>query len=255
MTIAIIPARMASTRFPGKPLAKIHGIPMIGHCYFRSKMSDSVDEVFIATCDEKIRQYAVSIGAPCIMTANTHERASDRIAEAMLKIENKTNVEHNIVVLVQGDEPMLHPKMIDVTVSALEIDPNINVSNGYAKIATEEEFNDPNEVKVVIDSNSNAMYFSREPIPSTKKWDGKVPMYKQVCIIPFKRDYLLEFNRLPQSDLEKIESVDMLRVLETGSKVKMVPMKTETFSVDTQEDLQKVIQAMANDKLISRYRN
>ena len=253
MTIAIIPARMASTRFPGKPLAKIHGVPMLGHCYFRTKMSDSLEDVFIATCDEEIRQYAVSIGAPCIMTADTHERASDRIAEAMLKIENKTNVEHNIVVLVQGDEPMLHPKMIDVTVSALEIDPNVNVSNGYAKIATEEEFNDPNEVKVVIDSNSNAMYFSREPIPSTKKWDGKVPMYKQVCIIPFKRDYLLEFNRLPQSDLEKIESIDMLRVLETGSKVRMVEVFQQSLSVDTINDLGRAVELMEGDILMETY--
>ena len=255
MTIAIIPARMASTRFPGKPLAKIRGVPMLGHCYFRTKMSDSLEEVFIATCDEEIRQYALSIGAPCIMTADTHDRATDRIAEAMLKIEHETNVRHEIIVLVQGDEPMLHPEMIDVTVKALEMDPNLNVANGYAKIKTKEEFEDPNEVKVVIDSESYAMYFSREPIPSSKKWGGEVPMYKQVCIIPFRRDYLLEFNKLAQTSLEKIESIDMLRVLETGSQVKMVEFFHQSLSVDTIKDLSRVVKLMERDELVSAYIN
>ena len=253
MTIAIIPARMASTRFPGKPLAKIRGVPMLGHCYFRTKMSDSLEDVFIATCDEEIRQYALSIGAPCIMTADTHDRATDRIAEAMLKIEQKTKVLHEIVVLVQGDEPMLHPEMIDVTVKALEMDPNLNVSNGYAKIATKEEFEDPNEVKVVIDNDSNALYFSREPIPSRKKWDGEVPMYKQVCIIPFRRDYLIEFNKLSQTRLEKIESIDMLRVLETGGQVKMVEVFNQSLSVDTIKDLGRVVDLMEGDVLMGSY--
>ena len=107
----------------------------------------------------------------------------------------------------------------------------------------------------MIDSESYAMYFSREPIPSSKKWNGEVPMYKQVCIIPFRRDYLLEFNKLAQTSLEKIESIDMLRVLETVSQVKMVEVFHQSLSVDAIKDLQNVIQAMANDKLISRYRN
>ena len=253
MTIAIIPARMASTRFPGKPLAHIHGIPMIGHCYFRSKMSSCLDGVYIATCDEEIREYSQSIGAPCIMTADTHERASDRIAEAMLKIEGDTGSAHEIVVLVQGDEPMLHPEMIDATVSALENNADVQVVNGFAKIDTVEEFADPNEVKVVIGANNNAIYFSREPIPSLKKWDGDVPMLKQVCIIPFRRDYLLEFNATPQTPLEKIESIDMLRTIESGGKVRMVEMHHESLSVDTQNDLDRVVEKMAGDALMAAY--
>ncbi len=255
MTIAIIPARMASSRFPGKPLAKIHGIPMIGHCYFRSKMSPCLDEVYIATCDEEIRDYAKSIGAPCIMTANTHERASDRIAEAMLKIEADTGDRHAIVVLVQGDEPMLHPDMIDATVKALEDDLSVNVTNGVAEIGTAAEFEDPNEVKVVVGPDGYAIYFSREPIPSRRKWDGEVPMLKQVCIIPFRRDYLLEYNETPQTPLEKIESVDMLRIIENGGKIRMVPMEHETLSVDTPKDLERVVEAMTDDELRAHYEN
>ncbi|MDC0189708.1 3-deoxy-manno-octulosonate cytidylyltransferase [Rhodospirillales bacterium] len=253
MTIAIIPARMASTRFPGKPMAPIHGIPMIGHCFYRSKMSNCLDAVYIATCDEEIREYALSIGAMCIMTASTHERASDRIAEAMLTIENESGVQHETIVLVQGDEPMLHPEMIDLTVKALEEDPNLLVVNGMAEIATLKEFEDPNEIKVVFDRNLDAIYFSREPIPSKTKWDGKLSMWKQVCIIPFRRNYLLEFNDTLQTPLEKIESIDMLRVIESGGTVRMVKMPNHTVSVDTQEDLDMVSQLMKSDSLIGRY--
>lgn len=253
MTIAIIPARMASSRFPGKPLADIHGIPMIGHCFFRARMSPVLDAVYIATCDEEIRDYASTIGAPCIMTADTHERASDRIAEAMLKIEDDTGTLHDIVVLIQGDEPMLHPDMIDVAVRGLEDDPSVNVTNGVVAMNTVAEFEDPNEVKVVVDANGYAMYFSREPIPSRSKWDGDVPMLKQVCIIPFRRDYLLEYNETPQTPMEKIESVDMLRIIETGGKVRMVETHHETLSVDTPEDLERVKGMMENDPLMARY--
>jgi 3-deoxy-manno-octulosonate cytidylyltransferase (CMP-KDO synthetase) len=253
LTIAIIPARMASSRFPGKPMADIHGVPMIGHCYYRALISRSLDGVYIATCDTEIRDYASSIGAPCIMTADTHERASDRIAEALLKIEEETGTRHDIVVLVQGDEPMLHPDMIDTLVGAMEEDLSIEVANGVAPIDSVEDFEDPNEVKVVVDGTGNAIYFSREAIPSRQKWDADVPMLKQVCIIPFRRDFLLRFNETPQTPLEVIESVDMLRIIETGGKVRMVPMEHRTLSVDTPHDLERVCALMAGDALMARY--
>ncbi|HLF97495.1 MAG TPA: NTP transferase domain-containing protein, partial [Methylococcaceae bacterium] len=117
--IGIIPARMASSRFPGKPLAPIHGIPMIGHVWFRCKMSKTLSEVYIATCDEEISHYAEQISAPCIMTADTHERATDRTAEAMLKIEAQTGRRTDIVVMIQGDEPMTLPEMIDESIAPL----------------------------------------------------------------------------------------------------------------------------------------
>jgi len=238
--IGVIPARMASTRFYGKPLAKILGIPMIGHVYFRSKMSKILDEVYIATCDKEIMDYAKSIGAKAIMTKDSHERASDRTAEAMLKIEKETGAKVAIVVMVQGDEPMIHPEMIDEAVKPMLNDDSILVVNLMASLKTREEQNDPNEVKVAVDKQDFAMYFSREPIPSWKKGAKDVPMLKQVCIIPFRRDFLIKFNQLEPTPLEIIESVDMLRAMEHGYKVKMVRTEFQTYSVDTQEDLQHV---------------
>ena len=251
--IGIIPARMASSRFPGKPLAKIHGIPMIGHVYYRSKMSSILSEVFIATCDDEIMKYAEMIGAPAIMTLASHERASDRPAEAMQKIERNYNKKIDIVVMIQGDEPMIDPSMIDDAIGPMQSDPEIQVVNLMSRLDTPEEHEDPNEVKVVVDQKSFALYFSREPIPSRKKGALQVPMLKQVCIIPFRRDFLLQFNNMAPTPLEIIESVDMLRVLEHGDKVKMVMSDHRTYSVDTPDDLEYVKKCMKNDTLMSRY--
>ena len=252
--IAIIPARMASTRFPGKPLVDIHGVPMIGHVYFRCKMSRLLNDVYIATCDEKIKQYAESVKAKCIMTSNTHERCSDRTAEAMLKIEQETNKKIDVVVMVQGDEPMIIPEMLEQAIKPLIEDSTVNVVNLMANLITTKEFEDPNEVKVVVDNNNNALYFSREPIPSRKKGLKNIAMRKQVCVIPFKRDYLLTFNSLEPTSLEIIESIDMMRILEHGGQVKMVYTPYRTLSVDTVEDLESVIELMRKDKLMEVYR-
>ena len=252
--IAIIPARMGSTRFPGKPMAKIHGVPMVGHVYFRTQMCSLLGETYVATCDQEIYDYILSVGGKVVMTSDSHERCSDRTAEAMLKIESATGLEVDIVVMVQGDEPMVTPEMIEAAVTPMLEDPTINVANLMARIRTVEEFEDPNEVKVVVDLNSRALYFSREPIPSRRKGVKDVPMLKQVCIIPFRRDYLLEFNRLPETQLERIESVDMMRVIEHGGQVKMVMTSTETLSVDTPEDLQRVVASMKEDALIGGYK-
>lgn len=251
--IAIIPARMASSRFPGKPMAEIHGTPMIGHVYFRTKMCTLLSETYIATCDQNIFDYIFSIGGKAVMTANTHERASDRTAEAMIKIESEIGRRVDIVVMVQGDEPMLTPGMIEQAVTPMLADTSIRVVNLMARINTTEEFEDSNEVKVVVDLESNAIYFSREPIPSRKKGAENVPMLKQVCIIPFQRNFLLKFNELKPTPLEIIESVDMMRVIEHGYKVKMVFSDALTLSVDTAEDLVRVEKLMRNDSLIKQY--
>jgi 3-deoxy-manno-octulosonate cytidylyltransferase (CMP-KDO synthetase) len=251
--IGIIPARMASSRFPGKPLALINGIPMIGHVYFRSKMSEVLDEVYIATCDKEVLDYARSIGAKALLTKDSHERATDRTAEAMLKIERETGSKTDIVVMIQGDEPMIVPEMIDEAVRPLIKDRSILITNLMAPLATREEQEDPNEVKVVTDRQDYAMYFSREPIPSSKKGAKNIEVLKQVCVIPFRRDFLIKFNELEPTKLEIIESVDMLRALEHGFKVKMVATKYVTFSVDTQDDLAHVSKLMLDDKMVDIY--
>jgi len=251
--IGIIPARMESSRFPGKPLAKINDIPMIGHVYFRSKMSTLLDDVYIATCNEEIKNYVNSINGKPIMTSTKHKRASDRIAEALLKIEKNTGEKTDIVVMIQGDEPMIFPEMIDEAVKPFLEEKNIVVSNLMAPIKTKKEHEDPNEVKVVVDKNNFALYFSREPIPSNKKESNNNYMFKQVCIIPFTRDFLIKFNELKPTPLEIIESVDMMRVLEHGYNVKMVPTIYDTYSVDTKDDLKRVEDLMKKDKLSKQY--
>jgi 3-deoxy-manno-octulosonate cytidylyltransferase (CMP-KDO synthetase) len=252
--ISIIPARMGSSRFPGKPMADILGIPMIGHVYKRVKMSKMLNSVYVATCDEVIFNYIESIGGRAIMTSDCHERCSDRCAEAMLKIEKKENKKVDIMVMVQGDEPLTFPQMIDEAVTPMLEDKSIMITNLVADLHTVEEFEDPNEVKVVLDKQNNALYFSREPIPSRKKGILEVPMKKQVCVIPFTRDFLLEYNEMSPTPLEVIESVDMMRILESGGQVKMINTVYTTKAVDTEEDLHRVVSIMKKDKLFESYK-
>lgn len=241
--LALIPARMDSSRFPGKPMAPILGKPMIGHVYEQVAQSPLLTTTAVATCDQVIFDYINSIGGTAVMTADTYERASDRCAEALLKLETANNTRYDIVVMVQGDEPMTHPDMIAEAVQPMLDDPSIQVVNLLGEIKDTAEFEDRNCIKVVCDLKLNAMYFSREPIPTRCKVD-QIPMGKQVCIIPFRRDYLLEYTRLAPTPLEIAESVDMMRILEHGMKVRMVPTRHSSQAVDTPEDLKKVERLM-----------
>ena len=251
--VAIIPARMGSSRYPGKPLADILGMPMLGHVALRTAMSSRLSATYIATCDQEIMDFAKSIGIPAIMTADTHNRCTDRTAEAVLKIERESGKKVDIVVMVQGDEPMTTPEMIDAAVEPMLDDSSVNVVNLMADIPSLEDFENPNEVKVVVNLKNEALYFSREPVPSRKKGVDKVPMKKQVCIIPFRRDYLMHYNDLPETPLEIIESVDMMRILEHGDKVHMVQTNARTLSVDTPEDRVAVENQMRGDPLLKLY--
>ena len=251
--IAIIPARMTSSRFPGKPMKEINGMPMIGHCYFRTRMCADLLDTYVATCDEVIYDYINSIDGKAIMTSSAHERASDRVAEAMVKVESRLRMQVDILVMVQGDEPMDTPKMIEDALVPMYEDESIQVVNLMGKIDSVEEFEDPNTVKVVIGPDSNAIYFSREPIPSRRKGVTNVPMLKQICVIPFRRDFLLHFNNTPETPLEKIESVDMMRVIESGGRVKMVLTDEPSIGVDTPSDLELVRNLMKTDQLMKKY--
>ncbi len=245
--VALIPARMGSSRFPGKPMEKINGSPMIGHVYKNVKKCKLLDKVVVATCDEEIKSYIESIGGDAVMTCKNHDRASDRCAEAMLKVEKSIGNKFDVAVMVQGDEPMVHPDMIAESLQPFHGDNNIKVVNLLGSIQTNAEFNDRNCIKVVCDCDLNALYFSREPIPTQSLMGDEIKKYKQVCIIPFARDFLLKFNNMEPTPLEEIESIDMMRVLENGYKVKMVPTKYQTYAVDTFEDLIKVQKLMNDD--------
>ncbi len=237
---------MDSSRFPGKPMAKILGKPMIGHVYKNVQQCDLLNNTVVATCDQEIIDYIESIGGEAVMTGNHHERASDRCAEALEYIEKQDQIRYDIVVMVQGDEPMTLPEMIAESITPMLNDPEIFVTNLLGDIKTSDEFEDPNCIKVVCDQQSNAIYFSREPIPTSAKID-KFPMKKQVCIIPFRRDYLLKYTNLKPTPLEIAESIDMLRVLENGMKVRMVPTTHHTYPVDTEDDLRRVEELMREE--------
>lgn len=247
-TIAIIPARMSSSRFPGKPLAQLLQRSMLEHVYKRVAMSNSLTATYIATCDEAIREAAAGFGAPVIMTADTHERASDRIAEAAEQIDA------DLIVMVQGDEPMVHPAMIDTAVAPFREDTTLKCVNLTHRIDTEADFRNPNTIKVVMDLNGNAMFMTRQPIPTLAiSGFGAMPVYKQVCIIPFTHACLAEYTQLPPTPLEQLESIDMLRLLEHGHRIKMVETHHDTQAVDTEADLARVARLMADDPLLHHY--
>lgn len=252
-TISIIPARMASTRYPGKPMERICGVPMIGHVYHRVSMSTRLDAVFVATCDEVVADYVESIGGRAIMTSDKHERASDRCAEAMLIAEDILGRRCDIMVMVQGDEPLTRPEMIDEALQPLIDDPRIQITNLIGRIRTPEEVQSPNEVKVVVDLNGDALYFSREPIPSARKTREPVTYFKQVPIIPFRRDFLLEYNRMEPTPLEIVESVDMLRVVERGIRIRMIQTRYDVKAVDIPADVVLVESVMKDDELFPLY--
>ena len=247
--IAIIPARMGSSRFPGKPMVKLLDKPMIEHVYERVSKCDLLTKTVVATCDNEIYDHIRSKGGEAIMTGKHHDRASDRCAEALDNIEKIDRIQYDIIVMVQGDEPMTHPDMIAEAVSPMLQDPKIIVSNLLGDIKNIEEFEDRNCIKVVCDKQSNAIYFSREPIPTRSK-STDIPMKKQVCIIPFTRNFLIEYTMLEPTPLEIAESIDMMRVLENGLKVKMVPTAHHTYPVDTAEDLKKVEKMMLEKSII-----
>lgn len=232
--VAILPARMGSTRFPGKPLAKLLGKPMIRHVWERVSRAKGLSDVLVATCDREIADACRAFGAPVVMTSDKHERASDRIAEAA------KSVKADVYVMVQGDEPMTVPAMIDEALSPFT-DPAVACSNLAGRIETEAEFEDRNCIKVVIDARGDALYFSREPIPTRRigPW-GSFAAWKQVCVMPFRADALARFAALPPTPLEKAESIDMLRFLEHGAKVRMIPTRHASHAVDTPQDLARV---------------
>ena len=240
--LALIPARMGSSRFPGKPLAKILDKPMIEHVYKNVEKCELLTKTVVATCDEEIFDFIKSIKGQVVMTSDQHERASDRCAEALAVLEQDDNVLYDIVVMVLGDEPMTHPDMITEALTPMLENPEIVVTNLMGDISSDDEFDDRNCIKVVCDLKNNALCFSREPIP-TRRF-GNVPMKKQVCVIPFTREFLLQYTKLPPTPLEIAESVDMMRVLEHGEKVKMVPTKHQTYPVDTESDLTRVEELM-----------
>ena len=235
--LSLIPARMNSTRFPGKPIKLINNIPMIVHVFNNLKKSKINSDIYIATCDSEIVDVAKKNKISFVMTSNVHERASDRCAEALNKLEKKSKKDYDLVIMLQGDEPMIDPIMIRQSLVAFKKRDTL-VTNLFSKIDNLDEFNDKNCIKVISDNQNNAIFFTRSLNKNYFGYHGNVG--KQVCSIAFEKNFLKKFIKLKTTTFEKIESIDMNRAIEHGYSVFMQKTERYSQSVDTIEDLKKV---------------
>ena len=244
MTItAIIPARYGSTRFPGKALADLCGKPMIQHVYERTSQAQHLSQVIVATDDQRIAEVVTRFGGTVAMTSPDHETGTDRLAEVA------RNLSSDIIVNVQGDEPLINPAMIDQAVEPFLRDAGLQMGTLKCRITCLHDFLSPNVVKVVTDANNDALYFSRSPLPFFRdKWQdlkddafasGKLLCYKHVGLYVYQRDFLIRFAALAPTPLELAEKLEQLRALENGVRIKVVETSFESLGVDTPEDLTK----------------
>ena len=243
-----IPARMGSSRFPGKPLAPILGMPMVEHVYKRCQQAEDVDDLFVATCDQEIADVVRGFGGEFLMTPKDISRPGLRVAEACKELDL---ADDDIVVVAQGDEPLVHPDMIDAAVAALREDPAVQLGTLVGD-ATEEEWLDPNEVKVAVDTHDDVMFMSRSPIPSNTR-DRVTMRLKQISILPFRKKFLLDFQDMASTPLEIAESIELLRALEHGVTVRAAMSPHGSVAVDTEADRQRAEAEMKDDEVYPQY--
>ncbi len=236
-SVGIIPARFGSSRFPGKPLALIAGKPMIEWVYKRAKES-KLDFVVVATDDERIFQCVESFGGMAVMTRTDHETGTDRLQEAVEKLSEKLG-EFDIVINVQGDEPLIDKALIDSLVVMMKEDESVPMGTLMHEISDFTDVDNPNVVKVICDKNSDALYFSRSPIPYNRA-KTEMKYFRHLGIYAYRKSFLKTFTELAQSRLEKLESLEQLRALENGYKLRVLEAKTACAGVDTPEDLVKI---------------
>lgn len=247
--IGIIPARYASTRFPGKPLAKLGGEYVIKRVY--DIVAKTLDEAYVATDDQRIFDAVVSFGGKAVMTRSDHKSGTDRIEEAVEKI----NSDCDVVVNVQGDEPFIHPSQIRTVCQCFD-DPQTQIATIGKPFDTMDAVENPNSPKIAVDNNGNAMYFSRSVIPFVRgkqreEWISEYPFLKHLGLYAYRKEVLAEITKLPQSSLEKAESLEQLRWLQNGYRVKVGVTNIETVGIDTPEDLiraEKVLEQQKNLK-------
>jgi 3-deoxy-manno-octulosonate cytidylyltransferase (CMP-KDO synthetase) len=243
--VCIIPSRYESSRFPGKPLANICGKPMIQYVYERVAKAMVIPYVTVATDDERIFNAVKKFGGNAVMTSATHRSGTDRIAEAVASLNLAPEA---IVVNIQGDQPIFNPIQVDEVILPLQDDPTVNMSTLIYRIIREEEITHPHAVKVVLDHENFALYFSRATIPYVRGSSVKAEYYKHHGIYAYRRDFLDVFTRLPEGKLEKLEALEQLRALEYGYKIKVVITPYDSVEVDNEEELQRVIRILTAGK-------
>lgn len=243
--IAIIPSRYASTRFPGKPLADIGGKSMIQRVYEQAKKA--LDDVWVATDDLRIYDAVESFGGKVIMTSENHQSGTDRCAEAVEKIAGVTGKKYDVIVNVQGDEPFMQPDQIELLMECFKKDPDSEIATLIQPIISNEDIFRPDMVKVVLDHHDHAIYFSRSPIPylvgvDHSRWIENFTFYGHIGLYGYRSEVLEKLAILPKSSLEKSESLEQLRWLENGFKIKTGITHSDSFGIDTPQDLNKVIE-------------
>jgi len=241
--IGVIPARWASTRFPGKVLADLNGRPLIWHVWNQARQAAEVSRIVIACDDERVRRVCEDFGARAVMTSSHHASGTDRIAEAVRDIPAE------IIVNIQGDEPLIDPKVIDRLAVSLRDDPVCPMATVIVPIRTMEELTDPNVVKAVISHGGRALYFSRHAIPYNRDQRSfeEITAYKHLGLYAYRRDFLLRFYDLPASSLEAAEKLEQLRVLEAGYSIQTITVSCAAIGVDTPEDLARVRQQLCGE--------
>jgi 3-deoxy-manno-octulosonate cytidylyltransferase (CMP-KDO synthetase) len=239
---AIIPARMGSTRLPGKPLLDLCGKPIIQWVYERAQSTGVFEGVLVATPDEDIIAAVQAFGGQAILTSIEHRSGSDRLAEVCRKMETG-----DIIVNVQGDEPLVDPKAVAQLAKALEKDESIRMGSLMRPLDDSDDADDPNLVKVVVDKNGFALYFSRSRIPYVRDAGTSVQVYGHIGVYAYRRDFLLEFTSTAPTMLEKAESLEQLRAVENGHRIKMIETTARPVGVDTPEDLERV-RALVSDE-------
>jgi 3-deoxy-manno-octulosonate cytidylyltransferase (CMP-KDO synthetase) len=238
--VVIIPARYESTRFPGKPLADLHGQPMIQRVYERARATRGVDRVLVATDDARIRAAVDGFGGDVVMTDQAHRTGTDRIAEVA------AGLDADVIVNVQGDLPLLDPAMVDAAVAPLQADPGLPMATIKTAIRTREERENPNVVKVVTDRDGYALYFSRSPLPYDRDGaPGTGLGDKHIGLYAYRRDFLLSFARLAPTPLERAEQLEQLRALEWGFRIKVAEVAAASIEVDTPRDLDRAREQLA----------
>ncbi|HEY6466392.1 MAG TPA: 3-deoxy-manno-octulosonate cytidylyltransferase [Candidatus Acidoferrales bacterium] len=234
--LAVIPARYASVRFPGKPLAPIAGRSMIQHVVERVRLAKTVTRIVVATEDDRIRSAVEAFGGEAVMTRSDHRSGTDRVAEVA------AHIPADIYINIQGDEPLISPETIDTIISAMREDPSVQIATPCIEIAEANDIMDPNIVKVVLDFDGNALYFSRAPIPWVRDASAGVAVshWKHLGLYAFRHDALVEYPTLPPGQLEPIEQLEQLRWLENGFRIRVVETAHDAVSVDVPADVERV---------------
>jgi 3-deoxy-manno-octulosonate cytidylyltransferase (CMP-KDO synthetase) len=230
--IAVIPARFAATRFPGKLMQRIGGKTIIRMVYENVQAMGLFDDVLVVTDNDNIIEEIKSINGTVVKSTQDHPSGSDRIAEAIM------NLDVDVVVNVQGDEPFVNKDPLEKLIAVFN-DASVDVASVMQKLGPDEDINNPNFVKVVCDKNSNALYFSRSPIPYKRNLQSSLPIYKHVGVYAFRKNTLLAFTKWPMGVLEQTEMLEQLRYLENGVKIKMIETASTSIGIDTPEDLEK----------------